>query len=116
MCYPDYDYELKYYNKLKEVIEKKYKNINYIICFIIPNQDESKYYKKLDDKIFLFTIKDITPKFPEDLNIAYEPIITFILENNLFLNTPEDNEIDIQKRGSQYWTINNYPMVNYIEK
>ena len=54
----NYNDEIKYYKKLQEVIDKKYPEIFYIICFIIPNQPITQYYKHLDNRTFLFTVND----------------------------------------------------------
>ena len=52
------EFFIKEYKKLQDVIDKKYPNISYIICFIIPNQPNTQYYKHLDNRTFLFTLND----------------------------------------------------------
>lgn len=111
----NYDDELKYYKKLQDVINKKYPDISYIICFIIPNQKISQYYKNLDNKTFLFTLND-TSYNNNNLKNEYKPIYDFIINNNLFINIPEQNNIEIINRPSRLWLVEGYPMVNYIDK
>jgi hypothetical protein len=111
----NYEDELKYYKKLQNVIDKKYPNISYIICFIIPNQNISQYYKHLDNRTFLFTLNDLSYK-NENLHNEYKPIFDFIINNNLFIHIPEQNNIEIINRPSRLWLFDGYPMVNYIDK
>lgn len=113
----NYNDELKHYKKLQEVLDKKYPNISYIICFIIPNQNNSQYYKNLDNKTFLFTLKDILPYTNDNLKNSYKPIYDFIINNNLFDNIPEPNNIEINNMSSTLlWLVDGFPCVNHIEK
>ena len=111
----NYDDELKQYKRLQDVIDKKYPNISYIICFIIPNQPNTQYYKHLDNKTFLFTLND-TSYDNNKLKNEYKPIYDFIINNNLFINIPQSNNIELINKPSRLWLINGYPMVNYIDK
>lgn len=112
----NYDDELKYYKKLQNIIDKKYPNISYIICFIIPNQPNSQYYKNLDNRTFLFTLNDKSYN-NDNLHIEYKPIFDFIINANLFNDIPIANDIEIVDMPSRIWPVEGgYPMVNYIEK
>ena len=111
----NYEDEIKHYKKLQFVIDKKYPNISYIICFIIPNQKESQYYKHLDSKTFLFTLNNITG-ITDNLKNQYKPIFDFIINENLFINIPKSNDIEIINSTSGLWLVDGYPMVNYIER
>ena len=51
-----YDDAIKYYKKLQDIIDKKYLDIFYIICFIVPNQSNTQYYKHLVNRTFLFIL------------------------------------------------------------
>ena len=111
-----YDDEIKYYKKLQDVIDKKYPDISYIICFIIPNQPNTQYYKHLDNRTFLFTLnyKSVDNSC---LIYEYKPIFDFIINENLFINIPDSNDIEINDDlSTRVWLVNGYPMVNYIEK
>lgn len=111
----NYDDELKYYKKLQQVIDNKYPNISYIICFILPNQNTTQYYKHLDDRTFLFTLNDLSCD-NDQLKYEYKPIFDFIIHNNLFINIPQSNDIEIVNKPSRIWIIDGYPMVNYVQK
>jgi hypothetical protein len=111
-----YDDEIKYYKKLQNVIDKKYPDISYIICFIIPNQQNTQYYKHLDNRTFLFTLND---KSCDNANLKneYNPIFDFIINENLFINIPNSNDIAINDNlSTRLWLVGGYPAVNFIEK
>jgi hypothetical protein len=111
-----YDDEIKYYKKLQEVLDKKYPTISYIICFIIPNQPNTQYYKHLDNRTFLFTLNDKSGD-NNNLKNEYKPIFDFIINENLFINIPNSNDIEINDNlSTRLWLVNGYPMVNFIEK
>jgi len=112
-----YDDEVKYYKKLQYVIDKKYPDISYIICFIIPNQPNTQYYKHLDNRTFLFTLNDKSAN-NHNLKNEYKPIFDFITNENLFINIPNSNDIEIlyDDLSTRFWLIDGYPMVNFIEK
>ena len=111
----NYNDEIKYYKKLQEVIDKKYPEIFYIICFIIPNQPITQYYKHLDNRTFLFTVND---KSGDNSNLKneYKPIFDFIINENLFNTIPKQNDIEINDLSTKIWLVDGYPMVNFIEK
>ena len=112
----NYDDEIKHYKKLQDVIDKKYPNISYIICFIIPNQYTTQYYKHLDNRTFLFTLNDKSHN-NNNLKNEYKPIFDFIINENLFNNIPISNDIEINNiLSTRLWLVDGYPMVNFIEK
>jgi hypothetical protein len=110
----NYENEIKHYKQLQNAIDKKYPNISYIICFIIPNQPTSKYYKHLDNRTFLFKLNDKSYN-NSNLKNEYKPIYDFIINNNLFINIPQENNDEIINIPSRLWLVDGYPMVNYIE-
>ena len=111
-----YEDEIKYYKKLQDVIDKKYPGISYIICFIIPNQANTQYYKHLDNRTFLFTLNDKSDN-NNNLKNKYEPIFDFIINENLFINIPNSNDIELNDNlSTRLWLVDDYPMVNFIEK
>jgi len=108
--------EVKYYKKLQDVIDIKYPTISYIICFIIPNQPNTQYYKHLDNRTFLFTLNDKSENH-SNLKNEYKPIFDFIINENLFNNIPIPNDIKItEELSTKHWLLDGYPMVNFIEK
>ena len=111
----NYADEIKYYKKLQDAIDKKYPDISYIICFIIPNQPSTQYYKHLDNRTFLFTVNDRSCD-NDNLKNEYKPIFDFIMNENLFVNLPSPNDLEINNLSTRLWLVNGYPMVNYVEK
>ena len=112
----NYDDEIKHYKKLQDVIDKKYPDVSYIICFIIPNQPNTQYYKHLDNRTFLFTLNDKSGD-NNNLKNEYKPIFDFIINENLFVDIPNSNDIEINDNlSTRLWLVDGYPMVNFIEK
>ena len=105
----NYEDETKQYKKLQNVIDKKYPSISYIICFIIPNQNSTQYYKHLDNRTFLFTLNDKSHN-NNNLKNEYKPIFNLI-NQTLFNTIPDSNDIEITK-GTRLWLVDGYPMVN----
>jgi hypothetical protein len=64
-------------NSIYFFVNKKYPDIYYIICFIIPNQPNTQYYKHLDNRTFLFTLNDKSGN-NDNLKNEYKPIFDFI--------------------------------------
>jgi len=112
ICRDDYNDEVKHYKELQNAINKSYPNINYIIVFIIPNQDVTQYYKELDNKTFIFTLNDLS-RDDNIVRVEHKMIYDFIKETNLFANIPEQNNIEIIERPSRFWLVDNIPMVDY---
>jgi len=112
----NYEAEIKHYKKFQYVMDKKYPNISYIICFMIPNQPNTQYYKHLDNRTFLFTLNDKS-HINENLKNEYKPIFDFITNENLFINIPNSNDIEIyDDLSTRLWLVDGYPTVNFIEK
>jgi hypothetical protein len=102
--------EIKLYKSFQNAVEKKYPGINYIICFIIPYQNKTMYYKNIDTKTFLFTLNDLSGN-QDNLKNEYKPIFDIIKNINLFEHIPLENDILISVRPSR-WLVDGYPMVN----
>jgi hypothetical protein len=107
--------EILYYKKLQEVLDRKYPNLSYIVCFIIPNQPTTQYFTHLDDRTFLFTVNDRSGHVTH-LKDEYKPIFDFIQTENLFTSIPHSNDIQINDLSNRLWLVNGYPMVDYLEK
>jgi hypothetical protein len=104
ICLNDYDNEIKYYKILQQAIEKSYPKLNYIICFIITKQTELSYYKNLDSKTFIFTINNTYTHNHDYLKHTYKYIFDFILNNNLFINIPNVNNINLINTNTELET------------
>ena len=111
ICRDDYNDEIKYYKELQYAINKSYPHINYIIVFIIPNQDVTQYYKELDNKTFIFTLNDLS-RDDNIVRVEHKIIYDFIKEQNLLSNIPPQNNIEIVGRPSRFWLVNGNPMVD----
>jgi len=113
----NYEDEIKQYKRFQEVVDKKYPTISYIICFIIPTQPVTQYYKNLDSRTFIFTVND-TSSHNGNLKDEYKPIFDFISNENLFTTIPSPNDITIipAPSPSRFWLLNGYPVVNHIEQ
>lgn len=106
ICLNDYDNELKYYTQLRSAIEKNYPNLSFIICFIITKQFYTTYYKNLDDKTFIFVIKnDNVHGDHKYLKEQYSYIFNFIINNNLFMHIPPSKELHMIKRNNYLETF-----------
>jgi len=109
------DDEIKYYKKLQDVIDKKYPDISYIICFLIPTQSITQYYKHLDNRTFLFALNDKS-LINDNLKYEYEPIYDFIINRDLFNTIPISNDIVINEDlSTRLWYVDGYPVVNLAE-
>ena len=110
------DDEIKYHKKLQDIIDKKYPNISYIVCYIIPNQSNTQYYKHLDSRTFLFTLNDRSGDI-HNLKNEYKPIFDFIANETLFTDLPVSNNIEIDiNLSDRLWITDGHPVVNFIEK
>lgn len=111
----NYEDELQQYKKLQEVLDKKYPGVSYIICFIIPNQTSSQYYKELDNRTFIFTLNNKASLFNMQ---PYQPIFDFIKNNDLFTRIPNPNNDDIVLNlcSNRLWLVDGHPMVYHNEK
>lgn len=111
----DYMDEVKYYQDFENIINSKYPNTKYIICYIISNQNNTGYYKNLSDKSFLFTMKGFGFNFIYD---EYLIIYNYIKNNDLFTNIPDPIDIELNSITNAlfYLENTNIPFVNYEDK
>jgi hypothetical protein len=111
---PEYENELNDMKVLQEVITIKYPKLSFIIVFIIPDQEITRYYKNINNKIFIFCLNDKSCN-NSNLGNEYKDIFKFISENNLFEITPPSNQnIQIPKPTSRLCFVENIPAVNYF--
>lgn len=91
---PNYEDDIKHIPDLHAAILGKYPGSKYRICYIIPDQDSIQYYKRYDDKTYIFTITN--PNTPHDYKVVYNMFNSFD-----FARTPSDNEqLVIKKENS----------------
>lgn len=100
------DYELEYYKRLQYAIDQKYPGTRFMICFVIPDQDVTQYYKNLDDRTFLFTLNDKTTDGDNRSPGDYTPIFEFIKNHGVL---PERH---INAVSNRIWLVDDQSMVN----
>lgn len=111
----EYYDEIHQYKRLQEALDAKYPGISYIVCFIIPNQPTTRYYKHLDDRTFLFTLND-NSGINNNLKNEYKPIFDFLMQNDLFTTIPPpQDDIVLINTPSRLWYVDGHPMVNHVE-
>jgi hypothetical protein len=116
---PDYNDELNLHTKFHEIMKTKYPDISYILCFIIPNQLETKYCGHLDNKTFVFALHHSSYRGDSDLGNAYKPIFDYMLNMDLFNKTDVSDDAtgigNFEPIGDYLWLVVGIPMVNYKE-
>ncbi len=105
----DYEEETRLADKFLNLLELKCKS-NFILVFIIPGQSQTLYYKNLNKKTFIFTLNDKSGK-NENLPAEYKPIYDFILQEDLFNNTPVSNNLNIEKGKNRYLDLSGVPTI-----
>jgi hypothetical protein len=88
----------------------KYKNLDYMLIFIIPGQDKSMYYKRINEKIFIFTLND-NSEDNDKLSIEYKPIYDYIAKYLLKGEIPKNNEIDIKNMYNRFVEVDGIKIV-----
>ena len=112
----DYQSELDDMKTLYEEIRNKYQTLSFIIVFILPDQEITRYYTNIEDKIFIFCLNDKS-RYNENLGNEYKNIFTFISENDLFNTIPPSNEaIQIVNPSHKHCLVDNIPAVKYFER
>ena len=96
ICTHDYNDEIELSTSFIESIQNKFSSLKFLLIFIIPGQDKSMFYKKINKNTFIFTLNDKS-KNNKKLPIQYKPIYNFLKDNDLFEETPQDNIINIRK-------------------
>jgi hypothetical protein len=97
----DYNDEIKLTNMFITSIEKRFPSLRFILIFIIPRQDKSMYFKKVNNKTFIFTLDDNTNN-NDMLGKEYKPIYDFISQHDLFHTIPNDSEIEVKNGYNRF--------------
>jgi hypothetical protein len=117
ICTNNYYDEIKHSYKLQYEIDNKWPQLDYILVFIIPEQNITSYYKNIGNKIFIFSLNySIDDQNDNKLKSEYGKIFDFIINQNLFYNIPEKINLDIKDTNNKLWLVDGYPMVDHVEK
>jgi hypothetical protein len=112
---PDYELELEDMILLSKEISKKYPLLQFIIVFVIPDQESTVYYRNYTENIFIFCVNDRS-YHNENLGKEYRYIFEFISSNNLFETIPPSNQcISIQRPTTRLCLIEDIPAVQYFK-
>ena len=105
----DYNDEINLANSFMKAIENKCPLLDFLLIFIIPGQDKTMFYKKINQKTFLFTLND---KSENNTNLGreYKPIYDYLKINNLFKDTPHDNIINIKNGNNRFVEVDGVPI------
>ena len=96
--------ELEWKDRFHEVIQNKYGVKNYRLIYILPQQEETKYYQKLDEKTDLYLLND--------LNINYLHVDQgLLIEDYRKLWKEIGNKIQDLRMNSKLFYIQQVPMV-----
>lgn len=105
----DYNDELNLTDSFINSIKDKYPSLEFLLIFIIPGQDKTLFYKKLNEKTFIFTLNDNSLDI-NNLGLEYEPIYNFLKVNDLFKINPKDNVINIKNGYSRFTKVEGVPI------
>jgi hypothetical protein len=65
----------------------------------------------------IWTCRKSRAVLSNNLKNEYKPIFDFIINENLFINIPNSNDIEINDNlSTRLWLVDGYTMVNFIEK
>jgi mRNA-degrading endonuclease HigB of HigAB toxin-antitoxin module len=105
----NYNDEVELSERFLDVITLHYPSLKFILIFIIPEQQTTQYYKHLNEKIFMFTLKK--GKFKIKLINEFTSIYHYILNNDLFTTIPKGNDIIIQDGYNRFVEVEGIPIV-----
>lgn len=101
----DYNDEIKLANSFIKATEDKFPLLEFLLIFVIPGQDKSMFYKKINKNTFIFTLNDKSED-NNNLGTEYKPIYDYLKTNNLFKVTPDDNIINIKNGKNRFVEVN----------
>lgn len=110
ICSHNYNDEINLTKKFINAIDMKYKNLDYMLIFIIPGQEKSMYYKRINENIFIFTLNDNSEN-NDNLTVEYKPIYHCILNYLLKGEIPRNNEIDIKNTYNRFVEVDGIKIV-----
>ncbi len=102
--------EIGWKDRFHELIQQKYGVQNYRLIYILPQQQETKFYRRLDDKTDLYLLND--------LNINYLHVDQGLLIEDYRRLWKEMNNSSLEelKMNSKLYYIQDVPMVKDNEK
>ncbi len=96
--------EIGWKDRFHELIQQKYGVQNYRLIYILPQQQETKFYRRLDDKTDLYLLND--------LNINYLHVDQgLLIEDYRRLWREMENPLEELKMNSKLYYIQDVPMV-----
>ena len=98
----DYNEELNLVDDFENLINEKFKSLNYILIMIIPLQPKTSFYKTLNKKTFVFTLHGENTQDNIKLSNIYSPIYNYIKNKDLFNNTPEYVNLKIKNFNTRF--------------
>jgi hypothetical protein len=105
-CTLDYQQELDLYINFEKMMKTKYPKINYILCFLIPEQKHNGFYKTLSNNTFVFTMHS------SFLPHKHIQIYNEIEKLNLFKKKPPSNlNFPLIKKSISYH-VDNIPVID----
>tara|TARA_Y200000002_G_scaffold383256_1_gene404488 strand:- start:2217 stop:2897 length:681 start_codon:yes stop_codon:yes gene_type:complete len=90
----NYEEETKLYDSFIKAVEKQFPTLKFNLIFCIPGQKKNKYFKKIDNQTFIFTLNDKVNK-NKYLTKQYGEIYSLITKEDFFKSQPENINIDI---------------------
>lgn len=90
----NYEDETKLKDFFINVVKNQFPSLEFILIFCIPGQKDSKYFKKIDNQTFIFTINDKINR-NKYLSREYGKIYSLIKKKDFLKDTPENMSIDI---------------------
>lgn len=98
----DCNEELNLVDDFINLIDEKFKSLNYILIMIIPLQPKTSFYKTLNKKTFVFTLHGHNNQDNVKLSNSYSPIYDYIIKKDLFNNTPNNVNLKIRNFNNRY--------------
>lgn len=89
-------------------VKNKFPSLEFLLLFVIPGQDKTQFYRKLNTNTFIFTLDDKSEN-NNNLPREYRPIYDFLKANDLFKEAPDDNIIEI-KLNNRFVEVHGVPI------
>lgn len=83
----DYMNEINLSDTFHAAMNKNYPNTEYRLVFIVPEQTETGFLSKIDEKTYLYTLNDLSHK-NDNLAKEYAPIFESLQKFDIFVTKP----------------------------
>ena len=112
----EYDKELKHVEDFHAVMKSRFPGTSYKLVFTIENQEQSRFFRRYDERTFCFTANcpvrtDPRTSLDEYYAKVYEPILSTIINTEYLTKTiPKDQNINIihDNRHLCDWMVNGH--------